>query len=138
MRRVRDVMRLKATGVAIREIARRVEAAPSTVRLTTAIGGCGLSWPQPADMTDSGLEQRLFTSAGTKVGHPNCDQRGDINPELLTCAERLQYEVIYDAKRPMRPFGDFLEGRRVGICLALIARKHVACPAPPHGQLFAI
>ena len=27
----------------------------------------GLSWPLPADMTDSALEQRLFTSAGTKA-----------------------------------------------------------------------
>jgi transposase len=70
MRQVRDVMRLKATGVAIREIARRVGAAPSTVRLTIRrLEAAGLSWPLPADMTDSALEQRLFTSAGTKVGH---------------------------------------------------------------------
>jgi transposase-like protein len=64
MRQVRDVMRLKATGVAIREIARRVGAAPSTVRLTIRrLEAAGLSWPLPADMTDSALEQRLFTSA---------------------------------------------------------------------------
>jgi transposase len=70
MRQVRDVLRLKATGVAIREIARRVGAAPSTVRLTIRrLEAAGLSWPLPTDMTDSALEQRLFTSAGTKVGH---------------------------------------------------------------------
>jgi hypothetical protein len=54
---------LERTGVAIREIARRVESAPSTVRLTTAIGGCG-SEPAAAGRHDgSGLEQRVFTSA---------------------------------------------------------------------------
>ena len=31
---VREVMRLKATGVSVREIGRRVGAVPSTVRLT--------------------------------------------------------------------------------------------------------
>ena len=34
MRRVRDVIRMKAAGMPSREIARRVGAAPSTVRLT--------------------------------------------------------------------------------------------------------
>ena len=34
MRRVHDVLRLKAAGVGLNEIARRVRAAPSTVRLT--------------------------------------------------------------------------------------------------------
>ncbi|WP_276325847.1 helix-turn-helix domain-containing protein [Bradyrhizobium elkanii] len=34
MRRVRDVIRLKAAGMPTREVARRVGTAPSTVRLT--------------------------------------------------------------------------------------------------------
>ena len=34
MRHVRDVMRLRAAGLSIREIGRRVGAVPSTVRLT--------------------------------------------------------------------------------------------------------
>ncbi len=36
MRHVRDVIRMKAAGMPSREIARRVGAAPSTVRLTFA------------------------------------------------------------------------------------------------------
>ena len=34
MRQVRDVIRLKSAGLAVREIGRRIGVAPSTVRLT--------------------------------------------------------------------------------------------------------
>jgi len=70
MRHVRDVMRLKAAGMAIREIARRVGAAPSTVRLTIRrFEAAGLTWPLPEDVTDAVLEAQLFAGAGTKQGH---------------------------------------------------------------------
>ncbi|WP_316184812.1 helix-turn-helix domain-containing protein [Bradyrhizobium sp. SZCCHNRI1003] len=74
MRHVRDVIRLKSSGIATREIARRVGAAPSTVRLTLRrFEASGLSWPLPEDVTDSDLEARLFTGSGvgpgTRRGH---------------------------------------------------------------------
>jgi transposase len=70
MRRVRDVIRLKEAGVSVREIARRVDAAPSTVRETIKrVVAAGLTWPLPAGMTDTALEARLFANAGTKLGH---------------------------------------------------------------------
>jgi transposase len=74
MRHVRDVMRLKAAGMPSREIARRVGAAPSTVRATIRrFEAAGLSWPLGEDVTDAELEARLFTSAGagpgTRRGH---------------------------------------------------------------------
>ena len=48
MRRVRDVIRMKAAGLPSREIARRMGAAPSTVRLTIRrFEAAGLSWPLP-------------------------------------------------------------------------------------------
>ena len=56
MRHVRDVIRLKLAGMATREIARRVGAAPSTVRLTThRFEAAGLTWPLPDDITDAVL-----------------------------------------------------------------------------------
>src|SRR5215831_16142079 len=56
MRRVRDVLRLRSAGVGLNEIARRVGVAPSTVRLTLKrLAGAGLSWPLPAEMTDTEL-----------------------------------------------------------------------------------
>ena len=70
MRQVREVLRLKTAGVGLNEIARRVGVAPSTVRLTLKrLARAGLSWPLPAEMTDSALETALFAAAGTKQGH---------------------------------------------------------------------
>ena len=70
MRHVRDVLRLKAAGVSGNEIARRVGAAPSTVRLTLKrLAVAGLGWPLPAELTDTVLEAQLFTAAGRKPGH---------------------------------------------------------------------
>lgn len=70
MRRVRDVLRLKAAGVSGNEIARRVGGAPSTVRPTLQRpAAAGLSWPLPAELTDAAPEARLFTAAGKKQGH---------------------------------------------------------------------
>ena len=70
MRQVREVLRLRTAGVGRNEIARRVGVAPSTVRLTLKrLASAGLSWPLPAEMTDSALETALFAAAGTKQGH---------------------------------------------------------------------
>ncbi|WP_375338184.1 helix-turn-helix domain-containing protein [Bradyrhizobium japonicum] len=72
MRRVRDVIRMKAAGLPSREIARRVGAAPSTVRLALRrFEAAGLSWPLPDDVTDTVLELRLFakTGNGNRLGH---------------------------------------------------------------------
>ena len=56
MRHVRDVIRLKSAGMPIREIARRMGTAPSTVRLTLhRFEAAGLSWPLPDDITDTEL-----------------------------------------------------------------------------------
>src|SRR5450631_2353177 len=74
MRHVRDVIRLKSAGMPIREIARRMGTAPSTVRLTIRrFEAAELTWPLSDDITDAELEARLFASAGagpgTRRGH---------------------------------------------------------------------
>ena len=72
MRRVRDVIRMKAAGLPSREIARRVGAAPSTVRLAIRrFEAAGLTWPLPDELTDAALELRLFakTGNGNRQGH---------------------------------------------------------------------
>src|SRR6058998_2567436 len=57
-------------GVPIREIARRIGVAASTVRATIKrFQAAGLSWPLPEELTDAALEARLFADAGTKQGH---------------------------------------------------------------------
>jgi len=70
MRQVREVLRLRTAGLGLNEIARRVGVAPSTVRLTLKrLASAGLSWPLPAEMTDTALEEQLFTAVGKKQGH---------------------------------------------------------------------
>src|SRR5690242_21878170 len=70
MRQVREVLRLTTAGVGLNEIARRVGVAPSTVRLTLKrLASAGLSWPLPAEMTDSALETAPFAGSGSKQGH---------------------------------------------------------------------
>src|ERR1700736_3114916 len=70
MRQVREVLRLTTAGVGLNEIARRVGVAPSTVRLTLKrVAIAGLSWPLPAEMTDTALEAALFATVGTKQGY---------------------------------------------------------------------
>ena len=61
MRQVREVLRLTTARVGLNEIARRVGVAPSTVRLTLRrLASAGLSWPLPAEMTDTALETALL------------------------------------------------------------------------------
>src|SRR5215472_6276014 len=70
MRRVREVLRLRTAGVGFNEIARQVGVAPSTVRLTLQrLLSAGVSWPLPAEITDTALEAALFAAVGTKQGH---------------------------------------------------------------------
>jgi transposase len=71
MRQAREILQLKFVGdVSIREIARRVGVAASTVRTTIKrFQAAGLTWPLPEEMTDAALEARLFATAGIKQGH---------------------------------------------------------------------
>jgi transposase len=71
MRCVREILRLKfAANVAIREIARRVGTAPSTVRAALErFQVAELACPQPDPVTDQELEAALYKNAGTKQGH---------------------------------------------------------------------
>ncbi|MFL5199116.1 MAG: IS21 family transposase [Microvirga sp.] len=71
MRRVRELLRLRlGADVPVREVARRIGIAPSTVRETLArFTAAGLVWPLPEAITDDGLEEALFRPAGTKQGY---------------------------------------------------------------------
>ena len=75
MRHVREVLRLKTAGVSGNEIARRLNVASSTVRLTLQrLATAGLHWPLPAEMTDTALEAQLFAAVGKKQGHRRCTE----------------------------------------------------------------
>ena len=91
MRQVREVLRLKFVGgVPIREIARRIGVAASTVRTTIKrFHTAGLSWPLPEEMTDAALEARLFADAGTKQGH-----RRQVEPDWASIHRELKRKHV--------------------------------------------
>jgi hypothetical protein len=61
MRKIREILRLRAAGLSPRQIADSVGSALSTVQgcLRRALRA-ELSWPLPADLDDPGLEARLY------------------------------------------------------------------------------
>src|SRR5260370_22483083 len=94
MRHVRDVIRLKSAGMPIREIARRMGTAPSTVRLTIRrFEAAGLTWPLSDDITDTELEARLFASAGAGSGTRRGQRRQAEPAWALVHRERTRQHV---------------------------------------------
>ena len=71
MRQAREIFRLKfSVHVPVREIARRLGRAPSTVRETLSrFDGAGLGWPLPEGMSDEELEAALYANHRGKRGH---------------------------------------------------------------------
>ena len=107
MRHVREVLRLKFVGgVPIREIARRVGVAPSTVRTTLErFQAAGLGWPLPEELTDAALEARGRSSTRQQAGAPPAGRaRLGRHPTrtgrlAMPCAGRLRV-LLRCASRP--------------------------------------
>ena len=69
MRQIRHMLRLAHDGVSAREIGQRLGIARSTVHDNIARAAtAGLIWPLDEDLTDTVLEQRLFSHIGVKQG----------------------------------------------------------------------
>jgi transposase len=68
MRKIREVLRLKAAGLNIREVAASTGAARTTVyEYLVRAEGAGLSWPLPEGLDDEALEARLFPPATAEL-----------------------------------------------------------------------
>jgi transposase len=68
VRKINEVLRLKAAGLSVREIACSTGAARTTVyEYLVRAAGAGLSWPLPDDMDEDALEQRLFPPATAEL-----------------------------------------------------------------------
>ncbi|HVI90904.1 MAG TPA: IS21 family transposase [Dongiaceae bacterium] len=106
MRHVREILRLKHAGLATREISRRMNVAPSTVRVTlTRFHAAGLTWPLAADMSNRQLEAALYAKAGTKQGH-----RRRVVPDWTQVRLELQrkhvtLEIVWDEYIGRNPDG---------------------------------
>lgn len=61
MRKIKEVLRLRAQGLSDRKVARSVKVARTTVRrIRNRAEAAGLGWPLPEDLTESALEALLF------------------------------------------------------------------------------
>jgi transposase len=106
MRHVRDVLRLKTAGVSGNEIARRLNVASSTVRLTLQrLTAAELHWPLPAEMTDTALEAQLFTAVGKKQGHRRCAEPdwAALHRELKR--KHVTLQILWDEYIELHPDG---------------------------------
>src|SRR5947209_654335 len=86
MRQLRTLLRLRHDGVSAREIGRRLGVARSTIQDNLKRGvAAGLAWPLADDVTDAGLEQRLYGRAGVATG-----QRRRVEPDWAALARELK------------------------------------------------
>ena len=118
MRQVRDVLRLKTAGLAINEIARRVGVASSTVRLTLKrLAAAGLGWPLPAEMTDTVLEEQLYTAVGKKQGHRRLAEPDWVTVHRELKRKHVTLQILWDEYIERHP-------------KATATRAFVSCTAP--------
>jgi transposase len=103
MRKVRDVLRLKAGGLSKRKIAASIGVS------ATAAGDCirrareaGINWPLPEDMADEALERRLYPRCATaaKDWRPQADW-ARVHRELKRPGVTLQ--LLWEEHRQAHP-----------------------------------
>ena len=122
MRQVREVLCLTTAGVSGNEIARQLNLAPSTVRLTLRwLATAGLGWPLPPELSDAALEARLFTAVGTKQGHrrhaePNW---AEVYRELKR--KHVTLQILWDEFIEQHPDG-YRYSRFCELCRGLASR----------------
>src|SRR5215472_9599126 len=106
MRNVREVLRLTSAGVSGNEIARRLNLAPSTIRLTLQrLATAGLCWPLPAELTDAALEVRLFTAVGTKQGHRRHAEPDGAEVHRELKRKHVTLQILWDEYVERQPDG---------------------------------
>ena len=68
MRKIREALRLRSYGFSGRQVAQSLGVGRATISEYFRRAGVeGLSWPLPADLSDSDLERRLFSYAPGEV-----------------------------------------------------------------------
>jgi len=83
MRKIREVLRLKHSGLSIRAIARACSIGRESVReYLCRASETGLSWPHSDELSDEELERQLFPSVIEIYGKRNCPNWALIHKEL--------------------------------------------------------
>jgi transposase len=107
MRRIHRLMTLRfGAGAGTRAIARELGISHSTVReYLGRIAAAGLTWPLPAEVTDTELERRLFVNGGVQAG-----ARYRVEPDWATVARELKRPgvnlmILWEEYRTVHPEG---------------------------------
>lgn len=114
MRKIREVLRLKAAGLSVRRIAAATGGARSTVQdCIVRATAAGLGWPLPESLDEAALYVRLYGDGAPASGRPEPDfahlhaelARPGVTRMLLwqeykaACPEGWQYSVFCDRYR---------------------------------------
>ena len=107
MRKIRDVLRLSAAGMSKRQIAASLSIGSTAAgTFINRARAAGVVWPLPDDMTDQGLEARLFPAstvlAAIKATRPQVDWP-TIHRELRRKGVTLQ--LLWEEHRAAYPNG---------------------------------
>lgn len=74
VRKIREVLRLKAAGVSDRKIASAIGCSCSTVQLCLKrAAAAGIGWPLPDELNDAELEAKLYPKEPSKGACPEPD-----------------------------------------------------------------
>ena len=68
MRKIREVLRLQASGISNRQIAQSLHLSrPAVANYLRRAAAAGLRWPLPPELNDTAIEQQLFPPTPTKT-----------------------------------------------------------------------
>jgi transposase len=107
MRQVREILRLTyEAALPSREVARRVGTGSTSVRvMLQRFRASELSWPLPADVTDTALEHALYGVAEGRRGQRQCPEPdwAAVNRELKR--KHVTLQILWDEYIELQPDG---------------------------------
>jgi transposase len=112
MRKIREVFRLRHSGLSIRAIARACSIGRETVReYLYRASEAGLSWPLPHELSDKDLEQQLFPSVIKIYGQRSSPDWVLIHQELRKkgVTRRLLWEEYRQEEKDYYRYSQFCE-----------------------------
>jgi len=104
MRKIADVLRLKAAGMSVRDIATSVGAGRTTVcEYLARAEAAGISWPLPTDLDEEALELKLFPPPGADPARPVPDW-AEVHKELKS-KKHVTLRLVWLEWREREPDG---------------------------------
>src|SRR5262245_34955805 len=104
MRKIREVLRLKASGFSKRRIAASLSiSATAAMECVQRAQRAGLTWPLPEDLSDEALEQRLYPPQTTTAEQRPLPNWAEIHRELKRPGVTLQ--LLWGEYRDQHPDG---------------------------------